>query len=154
MPLTTAIDAAPMLTCIGTNDGYQFELMLRVGIDENPITKIRVGPFHFKDEYTPKPILGGLFMKGGPENCFWMHKSAPPGWSRVRWEVVYDEPDSSTYLTWTGNLAPGSIGVFKFISIYMPGGLRTGLTLFQGENETHYGVSGPNYEKFEKHQHE
>jgi len=154
MPVTTAIDAAPMLTCIGTNDGYQFELMLRVGIDENAITKIRVGPFHFKDEFTPKPILGGLFMKGGPENCIWMHKSAPPGWSRVRWEVVRDEPDNSTYLTWTGNLAPGSIGVFKFISIYMPGGLRTGLTLFQGESETHYGVSGPNYEKFEKHQHE
>ncbi len=159
MPLI--VDAAtekspPMLTCVQVNDGYQFELMIRLPADAEPVTKIRIGPFYFREQYQPRPILGGLLTVGGPENAFWMHKSSPPRWSRIGWEVLMNEPETPAYLTWTGNLEPGGVGVFRFISLFLPGGLRQGLTLFSGvvgDRIERYGVTGPNYEKFERHEH-
>ncbi len=142
-----------MLTCVQKNDGYQFELLIRVGLSEAPITKVRIGPYFFKDEYKPAPMLGGLLSKGGPENAFWMHQSAPPGWSRIRWENAPDEPGEPTYLAWVGNLAPGSTGVFRFISLFKPGGLRVGMILYRGKETEFLGVTGPNYERFDKSGH-
>ena len=145
--------APPMLTCVQKNDGYQFELMIQVGRDEQAITKIRIGPYNFRKECRPNPKMGGLMSSGGPENCFWMHKSAPPGWSRIRWEIADEEPDSPVFLAWDGRLEAGSVGVFRFISLYRPGGLRAGMILYRSSKEEHIGVNGPNYEKFEAHSH-
>ncbi len=152
MPLIT--DAAaeispPMLTCVHVNDGYQFELLIRVPLDEQPITKVQIGPYLFRSNFVPRKRLGGLIMAGGPENSLFMHKSAPPRWSRIRWEVLEDQPGTPVYLTWTGGLDPGSVGVFRFISLFPPGGLRAGLVLTQGSTQLNYGVNGPNYERFE-----
>ena len=142
-----------MLTCVKLNDGFQFELLIRVARDENPVTKIQIGPYLFQDRYIPKKALGGLFISGGPENCFFMHKSAPPRWSRLTWEVMENQAHSPVYLSWTGILEPGNVGVFRFISMFPPGGLRAGMVIHQGNTVLHYGVNGPNYERFEKHDH-
>lgn len=143
----------PMLTCVQKNDGYQFELLIRVAQNEAEVTKVRIGPYFFKDQYKPTPIVGGLLTKGGPENTFWMHQSAPPGWSRLRWETALDEPEQPTYLAWDGHLIPGGTGVFRFISLFKPGGLRVGMILYRGNDKQFLGVTGPNYERFDKHGH-
>jgi hypothetical protein len=143
----------PMLTCVQKNDGYQFELMVQVARDERAVTKIRIGPYNFRTECRPTPLLGGLMSRGGPENNFWMHRSAPSGWSRIRWEIANDEPESPVYLTWEGRLEPGSMGVFRFISLYRPGGLRAGMIIYRDTEIENLGVNGPNYEKFESHGH-
>jgi hypothetical protein len=145
--------APPMLTCVQKNDGYQFELMVQVAQDEREITKVRVGPYNFQDKHRPRPILGGLLSAGGPESAFWMHVSSPPGWSRIQWEIANDEPDAPVYLSWTGHLIPGATGVFRFLSMYKPGGLRAGLIIYRGADKVFYGVTGPNYERFEVHTH-
>lgn len=145
--------SAPMLTCIQKNDGYQFELMVRVAQTERTITKIKIGPYKFRDEYKPSAILGGLIQKGGPENAFIMHVSAPPGWSRLRWEAAHSEHGTPAYLVWEGSLEPGHVGIFRFISLYRPGGLKAGLTIYRDDVTEHYGVTGPNYEHFEHHNH-
>ncbi|HEY3329561.1 MAG TPA: hypothetical protein VGK19_06030 [Capsulimonadaceae bacterium] len=149
MALLTADDVVPQLTTIAKPDGFQFELMLNVGADEKEITRVRIGPYHFKDEFRPKAILGGLIASGGPESAFWMHKNVPPRWSRPKWVIAEDEPDQPLYLEWNGHLAPGDMGVIRFISIYPPGGLRAGLVIYRGQEPTYYGVTGPNYEQFE-----
>jgi hypothetical protein len=141
--------APPMLTCVRLNDGFQFELLVRVARDEQPITKVLIGPYLFQDKYIPKKALGGLITLGGPENGFLMHKSAPARWTRLAWEAKYDQPGCPTYLSWSGNLEPGNVGVFRFLSMYPPGGLRAGLVITQGNGTLHYGVNGPNYEQFE-----
>jgi hypothetical protein len=145
--------APPMLTCVRSNDGYQFELMIRVPRNENPITCVQIGPYLFQEKYIPKKTLGGLWISGGPENCFLMHKSSPPRWSRIAWEVKTDQPGSPTFMAWTGNLEPGDTGVFRFISAFPPGGLRAGLIITQGNDILNFGVNGPNYERFEVHHH-
>jgi len=145
--------APPMLTCVQKNDGYQFELMIQVGPEEKEITKIRIGPYNFRKAYRPKPILGGFMSRGGPETDFWMHGSAPGGWSRIHWEIAPDEPGEPVYLAWTGRLGPNSMGVFRFISLYRPGGLRAGLLIYRGSEVEHIGVNGPNYEPYEEHHH-
>jgi hypothetical protein len=142
-----------MLTCVKLNDGFQFELLIRVPRDENPITKVQIGPYLFRENYVPKKAWGGLLTLGGPESGFFMHKSAPPRWSRIGWEVFLDQPGSPTFLSWTGNLEPGKTGVFRFISMFPPGGLRAGLILTQGNLPVNYGVNGPNYERFEESHH-
>jgi hypothetical protein len=142
-----------MLTCVKLNDGFQFELLFRVPSDEKPITKVQIGPYLFQERYLPKKILGGLWTAGGPETEFFMHKSSPPRWSRLAWEVLTDQEGSPTFLSWTGNLEPRQVGVFRFISMFPPGGLRSGLVISQGNAIIHYGVNGPNYERFEKHDH-
>ena len=142
-----------MLTCVQMNDGYQFELMVQVPFDDREITKISIGPYRFRKEYRPSPMLGGMLSRGGPESAFIMHKSSPPGWSRLRWETRTDEPDEPAYLTWEGHLKPGSTGVFRFISFYKPGGLRAGMIIWRGDDKQYLGVTGPNYERFEEHDH-
>jgi hypothetical protein len=128
--------------------------MLSVAPDEEAITRIRLGPYKFRPEHRPKPALGGLVSTGGPENVFWMHRSVPPRWSRPKWVFAEDEPDQPYYLEWTGYLAPGSVGVIRFLSIYPPGGLRAGLVIYRGQEPTYYGVTGPNYEQFEAGHHD
>jgi hypothetical protein len=158
LDLPLIVDAAaeaapPMLTCLRLNDGYQFELLIRVPRDEEPITKVQIGPYLFREKYVPKKALVGLLTVGGPENGFMMHKSAPPRWSRLFWEILSDQPGSPTFLSWTGSLEPGRTGVFRFISMFPPGGLRAGLVLAQGNQIHNFGVNGPNYERFEKDHH-
>lgn len=148
MPLTLD-PAVPQLTTVSRPDGFQYELMIRVGPDEPEITKIRIGPYNFKPQYRPRPMLGGLLNSGGPENIFWMHRSTPPGWSRPKWEQAVDEPGEPFYIAWSGHLDPGKIGVFRFLSIFPPGGLRAGLVIYRGDEVTKLGVTGPNWEKFE-----
>jgi hypothetical protein len=143
--------APPMLTCVRKNDGSSFELMVTVCREEQELTKIRIGPYRFKPAHQPKPILGGIVTIGGPEYAFFMHQSAPAGWSRIRWEWDGEGDERGCFLAWEGRLAPGSTGVFRFLSMYAPGGLRAGMILFRGKDEAHYGVSGPNYERFESH---
>jgi hypothetical protein len=140
-------EGAPLLTCTKINDGYQYELALRADEGRPPITKIRIGPYRFKNEYQPRPG-SGLFgiTTGGPESAFWMHKRAPRGWSRFHWEVAENEPGKPTYLVTQGAIAPGTQGVFRFVSFYPPGGLRAGLEIWRGDEHTDLGVSGPNYE--------
>ena len=145
--------APPMLTCVQKKDGFQFELMITVPQGQADITRVRIGPYRFRDEFRPKSSLGGILRTGGPENAFLMHVSAPPGWSRARWESASDEDGNPVYLTWSGHLEPGSTGVFRFKSLYRPGGLRTGLILTRGAQDEHYGVTGPNYERFEVNVH-
>jgi len=142
-------EVAPMLTCVASNDGFQFELLLRAQEGLPAITKIRIGPYHFREEFQPKPAPFGL-SKGGPESAFWMHKSAPRGWSRIRWEVAENEPGQPAYLVSNGVLSPGTQGIFKFTSFYAPGGLRIGLEVYRNAEHRDYGVSGPNYETFMK----
>lgn len=158
MPLLTADAAAeisaPMLTCISVSDGYQFELLLRVGREEPAITRVRIGPYFFKKEYTPTKILGGLLTVGGPENAMLMHKSVPPRWSRLGWEVKSVDQTEATYIAWHGSLGPGQVGVFRFVSLLPPGGLRVGLEIDAGRTTENYGVSGPNYEHYEVKQHD
>lgn len=145
-------EVAPMLTCIQTNDGFQYELLLRATEGTSPITKIRIGPYALLEKYRPKSSVFGL-TRGGPENAFLMHKSGPRGWSRLRWEVAENEPGSPTYLVSTGLLKPGTQGMFRFISMQHPGGLRTNLEVWRGESRRDCGVSGPNYEQFMVHDH-
>lgn len=149
LPTLTADEIVPQLTTVSKPDGFQFELMLNVGTNEKEITGVRIGPYRFAKEYQPKSMLGGLVASGGPENAFWMHKSVPAGWSRPKWVIAEDEADRPVYLEWKGHLAPGEMGVIRFISIYPPGGLRAGLTIYHDHEPTYYGVTGPNYEKFE-----
>ena len=145
-------EVAPMLTCTASNDGFLYELQLRAEIGKPSITRIRVGPYYFRPDYQPRPFLVGL-TKGGPESAFWMHKRAPRGWSRLRWEVATDEPDSPTYLVSEGTLQAGEQGIFQFLSFYPPWGLRAGLEVYRGPREhTDYGVCGPNYERFIHHE--
>ncbi len=145
--------SAPMLTCVQKNDGYQYELMVRVGPNDNPITKIKIGPYKFQNQYKPKYTLGGLLQVDGPENGFFMHVSSPQAWTRVRWEIAADEQDNPAYLVWEGKLEHGQVGIFRFISLYRPGGLKAGLTIYRGNAKELYGVTGPNYEPFEVHAH-
>ena len=140
-------EGAPMLDCVQSNDGFQFELLLRANEGQPDITKIRIGPYHFKPEYQPAQGLLGM-TKGGPESAFWMHKKTPVGWSRFHWEVAKNEPDSPVYLVSEGVLSPGKSGIFRFVSFYPPGGMRVGLEIFRGAEHTDVGVSGPNYEAF------
>ena len=145
-------EVAPMLTCTASNDGFLYELVLRAKEGLPAITKIRIGPYPFKEAYQPRPGFLGLF-RGGPEAAFWMHKGVPRGWSRLHWEVDVNEPDTPTYLVSQGTLAPGTQGLFRFLSFFPPGGLRAGLEVYRGDAQTEYGVSGPNYEKFLRHGH-
>jgi len=145
-------EVAPMLTCTAVNDGFLYELLLRADEGRPAITKIRIGPFFFKPEYQPRPLALGL-TRGGPESAFWMHKRAPRGWSRLRWQVAADEVGSPVYLASEGTLRPGEQGIFQFVSMFPPGGLRTGLELFRGKEHWDCGVSGPNYEHFLQAEH-
>ena len=142
-----------MLTCTASNDGFVYELLLRADIGKPAITKIRIGPYFFQQEYKPHPVFLGL-TKGGPESGFWMHKSVPSGWSRLHWEVALDEARAPTYLSSSGTLAPGAQGLFRYVSFYPPGGLRSGLEVYRGSEHWDCGVSGPNYEKFTLGDHE
>ena len=146
-------EVAPMLTCTAVNDGFLYELLLRAPEGKPAITQIRIGPFFFKPDYQPRPMALGL-TRGGPESAFWMHKRAPRGWSRLRWQVALDEPESPVYLVSQGNLAPGEQGIFQFVSMFPPGGLRTGLELYRGRDHWDCGISGPNYEQFLQGDHE
>ena len=136
-----------MLTCTASNDGFLYELLLRAPEGQPALTKIRLGPYLFRPDYQPKALFLGL-MWGGPENAFWMHKRVPRGWSRFRWHVAVDEPGSPTYLVSEGTLRPGRQGMFQFVSLFAPGGLRAGLELYRGSAHTDVGVTGPNYERF------
>ncbi len=146
-------EVAPMLTCVASNDGFQYELLLRADEGKPAITKVRIGPYFFRPDYQPKPLFLGL-TRGGPEAAFWMHKSVARGWSRLRWEVAVDEPETPTYLVSTGTLMPGASALFRFVSFFPPGGLRTGLEVYRGGARRDYGVSGPNYENFLRGGHE
>lgn len=146
-------EVAPQLTCVASNDGFLYELLLRAEEGKPAITKIRIGPYSFRPEYQPKPRFLGL-TTGGPESGFWMHKSVPRGWSRLHWEVALNEAGSPTYLVSTGTLAPGTQGMFRFVSFFSPGGLRAGLQLYRGAEHWDCGVTGPNYEKFVEGDHE
>jgi hypothetical protein len=146
-------EVAPMLTCVATNDGFMYELLLRAEEGKPAITQIRLGPYDFRPEYQPKPLFLGL-THGGPENAFWMHKSVPRGWSRLHWQVALNEPDAPTYLVSSGTLLPGTQGLFRLVSFFPPGGLRTGLELYRGSSRYDCGVSGPNYERFLRGEHE
>ena len=140
-------EVAPMLTCTQINDGFLYELQVHAAEGQEPITKIKIGPYYFKESYRPRP--GFMFiMIGGPDNGFWMHKSSPRGWSRITWEVDMDDPEHPAYIVSKGTLNPGTQGLFQFVSIYKPGGLRTGLKIFRGERSTECGVSGPDYHRF------
>ncbi len=145
-------EVAPMLTCTASPDGFLYELVLRAAEGQPAITRVRLGPYFFRPEHQPHPFVLGL-TSGGPESAFWMHKRAPRGWSRLRWEVAHDEPDTPTYLAWHGTLAPGTQGLFQFVSLFAPGGLRTGLELRRGDARYDCGVTGPNYEKFGRAEH-
>ena len=149
MPPAMSDQPAPQLTTVSKPDGFQYELLLEVHDGEREITCVRIGPYKFKNEYRPKAMLGGIITSGGPENCFWMHRGVPPRWSRPKWIIAEDEPDQPVYIQWNGHLAPGELGVIRFISIYPPGGLRAGLVIYRGEDISSYGVTGPNYEQFE-----
>ena len=149
MPIAIPNETVPQLTTVSKPDGFQYELLLSVAPNEQEITRVRIGPYRLKDAHRPKTALGGLLVTGGPESCFWMHRSVPAGWSRPKWVVAADEPDQPVYLEWTGNLAPGELGVIRFISIFPPGGLRASLILYRGDDRSFYGVTGPNYEQFE-----
>lgn len=145
-------EVSPALDCVQTANGFQYELLLRAPEGLPAITKIRLGPYFFRPEFQPRPFsfpfnLLGL-SRGGPEAGFWMTARTPRGWSRWHWEVAEDEVDSPAYLAATGTLAPGAAGLFKFVSFYAPGGLRTGLELWRGGTHRDCGVSGPNYERF------
>ena len=146
-------EVAPMLTCTAGNDGFIYELLLRADEGKPDITRLRLGPYFFRPDYQPHPLPLGL-SRGGPESAFWMHKSVPRGWSRLRWEVAFNEPDTPTYLVSSGALAPGASGVFRFLSFFPPGGLRAGLEVYRGDARRDFGVSGPNYEKFLRGEHE
>jgi len=146
-------EVAPMLTCVASNDGFMYELLMRADEGKPAITCLRLGPYYFRPDYQPKALFLGL-TRGGPETAFWMHKSVPGGWSRLRWEVALNEPDSPTYLVSNGNLEAGTQGLFRFVSFFPPGGLRTGLEVYRGGVRKDYGVSGPNYEKFLRGEHE
>ncbi len=146
-------EVAPQLTCVAGNDGFVFELLLRAEEGKPAITQIRLGPYYFRPEYQPKPLVLGL-TRGGPESAFWMHKSVPRGWSRLHWEVALNEPETPTYLVSTGTLMPGTQGLFRLVSFFPPGGLRTGLALCRGTARYDCGVSGPNYERFLRGEHE
>ncbi len=146
-------EVSPQLTCVASNDGFTYELLLRAEEGKPAVTKIRIGPYLFRPDYQPRPLFLGL-TAGGPESGFWLHKSAPRGWSRIRWEVALDEPDAPTYLVSTGTLTPGSQAMFRFVSLFPPGGLRAGLEIYRGLEHWDCGVTGPNYEKFVEGDHE
>lgn len=145
-------EVAPMLTCTASNDGFLYEMVVRADEGLPAITKVRIGPYHFREEYKPQPLPLGL-SRGGPESGFWLHRRTPHGWSRFHWEVALDEPDSPTYLVSSGTLRPGEQGRFQFLSLFAPGGLRAGLEVYRQSSHRDYGVSGPNYEKFLDHGH-
>ncbi len=151
-------EVAPMLTCTATNDGFLYELLLRAEEGKPALTQIRLGPYYFLPEHQPKPLPLGLsalgLTSGGPESGFWMHKSVPRGWSRLRWQVAVNEAQTPTYLVSSGTLLPGTSGLFRFVSFFPPGGLRTGLELYRGSSRYDCGVSGPNYERFLRGEHE
>jgi hypothetical protein len=145
-------EVSPMLTCVATSDGYLYELVISAVEGQPAITKIRIGPYLFQPGYQPHPGPLG-FSRGGPESAFWMHKRTPRGWGRLRWEVANEEPEAPAYLACDGNLQPGSQGLFQFISLYPPGGMRVGLEVYRGSQHSDVGVSGPNYERFLQHEH-
>ncbi len=149
-------EVAPMLTCTANNDGFLYELLLRADEGKQAITQIRLGPYFFRPEYQPKPLGPALLglTRGGPESAFWMHKSVPRGWSRLHWQVAVSEAQTPTYLVSSGTLLPGASGLFRFVSFFPPGGLRTGLELYRGASRYDCGVSGPNYERFLRGEHE
>ena len=141
-------EVAPMLTCTQINDGFLYELQVQAAEGQEPITKIRIGPYFFKKQHRPRPGFLGIGSAGGPESAFMMHKSTPRGWSRFWWEIDNDTPGHPAYIVSHGALNPGTQGFFQFVSMYRPGGLRTGLQLFRGERTTECGVSGPDYHRF------
>ncbi|MDR3709681.1 MAG: hypothetical protein P4L33_15395 [Capsulimonadaceae bacterium] len=149
MPLASTADVVPQLTTVAKPDGFQYELMLSAATTEKAVTRIRLGPYHFDAGHRPKVALGGLVSMGGPESSLLMHRASPARWSRPRWVEAVDEADHPVYLEWNGYLAPGTVGVIRFLSIYPPGGLRTGLSITRGNETTCYGVTGPNYEHLE-----
>lgn len=140
-------EVAPMLTCTQINDGFLYEMQINAAEGQDTITKIKIGPYYFKDQHRPRPGFLGIMM-GGPDNGFLMHKATPRGWSRINWEVDADEPGQPAYIVARGTLNPGTQGIFKFVSMHRPGGLRAGLQIFRGERTTECGVSGPDYHKF------
>ena len=145
-------EVAPMLTCTASNDGFLYEMVIRADEGLPAITKIRIGPYDFRPDYKPHPLPLGL-TKGGPESGFWLHKRVPRGWSRLRWEIAVNEPGEPTYLVSNGTLRPGTQGLFQFVSLFPPGGMRAGLEVSRGDTHRDCGVSGPNYEKFLTHGH-
>jgi hypothetical protein len=140
-------EVAPTLTCVAARDGFQYELLLRADPNFPAITKIRIGPYIFKPEYQPTNSFISLRSEG-PDSGFWMNKSTPRGWSPWRWEQDKSLPDQPWYLVSKGVMSPGQQGLFKFISMYAPGGLRAGMELFRGTDHNDYGVTGPNFEHF------
>jgi hypothetical protein len=140
-------EVAPTLTCVAARDGFQYELLLRADPEREAITKVRVGPYLFKKDFQPSNAFISL-RSDGPDSGFWMHRSTPRGWSFWRWEQDLSDPDKPWYLVSKGVLAPGQQGLFKFISMYAPGGLRAGLEIHRGEEHYDYGVTGPNFEHF------
>jgi hypothetical protein len=140
-------EVAPTLSCTASGDGFLFELPLNADPNLPPITKVRLGPYFFKPEYQPKPLALGL-SAGGPESGFWLHKKTPWGWSRWHWEVDTSQAEPAFYLVTSGVLSPGKRGIFQFVSIYPPGGLRAGLEVYRDDQHVDYGVTGPNYEHF------
>ena len=141
-------EVAPMLTCTQVNDGFLYELQISAQEGQDAITKIRIGPYFFKDAYRPTAGFMGIGSTGGPEGAFLMHKSTPRGWSRLWWQVDMDEEGQPAYLVAHGAMNPGTQGLFQFVSMFKPGGLRAGLQLFRGERTTECGVSGPDYHRF------
>ncbi|MCW3061129.1 MAG: hypothetical protein JWQ02_2950 [Capsulimonas sp.] len=145
-------EVAPMLTCIQSNDGFLYELLMRAHPDQPAVTKIRIGPYLFKPEHQPKVGPLGV-MTQGPEPKFWiMHRmtdfSNPRGWQRLHWEIADNEPGSPAYLVARGLLKPGTSGLFRFLSTIPPGGVRAGMEIYRGDDHKDYGVSGPNYEPY------
>ena len=60
-------EVAPQLTCVASNDGFLYELLLRAEEGKPAITNIRIGPYLFRPDYQPKPLFLGL-TAGGPES--------------------------------------------------------------------------------------
>jgi len=147
-------EVAPMLTCTQINDGYLYELQVHAAEGQEPITKIKIGPYYFKDNFRPRPGLFGIGTVGGPDSGFWMHKSTPRGWSRITWEIDNDAPGRPVYIVSRGALNPGTQGLFQFVSLHRPGGLRAGLEIYRTERHTDCGVSGPDYHRFSVSDHD
>ena len=146
-------EVAPMLTCTAVPDGFMYELTLRAPEGRPAITQVRVGPYFFRPDHTPRILPLGLTM-GGPDNGFWMHRRTPTGFGRWHWEVAVNEEDAPTYLVTRGTLSPGTRGLFQFVSLIAPGGMRAGLEVWRGDAHDDCGVTGPNYERFLRGDHE
>lgn len=145
-------EVAPTLTCSAIGNGFRYELLLRAGENQPAITKIRIGPYLFKQDYQPtnSPIS---LRTDGPDSGFWINtgtwrKSTPWGWSLWRWEQDQSVPDKPWFLVSRGALSPGQQALFRLTSVYSAGGLRAGLEIYRGDDHYDYGVTGPNFEHF------